>query len=319
MNWRDILRQNFTDWEKLATFLEWSEKERAEVLPRSHFPLNLPLRLAQKIQKGTLNDPILKQFLPTKQELIVTEGFSPDPLAELERKGRKLLHKYQGRALLIATSACAMHCRYCFRQNLDYAVDQQGFEPELEMIRADSTLSEIILSGGDPLSLSNAVLEQLISKLSAIPHIQKIRFHTRFPIGIPERIDDAFIEMLGDARPQIYVVIHTNHPLELDTDVLASLKRLQRLGIPILNHAVLLRGINDDIETHAALCTRLIDNGIRPYYLNQLDRVQGSAHFEVPEHEGLDLISQLRLLLPGYAIPTYAKELPDQPHKTPII
>lgn len=317
--WRQIQRHNFTSWEKLATFLELSQEQIAKILKKSPFALNLPLRLAKKVEKGRLDDPILKQFLPVEEEKNLLPGYSLDPVSDQSfRQESKLLHKYQGRALLVCTSACAMHCRYCFRQNFNYDVEDKTFAKEIELIKNDISLKEIILSGGDPLSLSDEVLGSLLERLSSIEHIKRIRFHTRFPIGIPERIDESFLNLLKSIPKQIWFIIHANHPNELDSDLFERLKSLQKIGIPILNQAVLLKGVNDNIETLTKLCESLADNGVQPYYLHQLDRVQGADRFEVNEEDGLKLIEELTSKLSGYAVPKYVKEVAGQPSKSPM-
>lgn len=317
--WRQVLRQNFVDISKLADFLELDETQRKCLLARPRFTLNLPLRLANKIGKGTLDDPILKQFLPTVSENQDSLGFVNDPVGDNScRKANKLIEKYHGRVLLVATSACAMHCRYCFRQHFDYEVIDKTFDNELKLIQADDSINEVILSGGDPLSLDDRILENLLRRLSAIPHIRKVRFHTRFPIGIPERLDKAFCEMLKSIPLQFWFVIHANHPRELDEDVLKALKGLQYLGIPVLNQSVLLQGVNDCADTLTELSEVLIDHGITPYYLHQLDRVQGAAHFEVSESKGEALVEEMAARLPGYAVPRYVKEVPGMKSKTVI-
>jgi EF-P beta-lysylation protein EpmB len=319
--WRRIQRENFTDWEKLLAFLQLDPHSSESVLlPRSKFPLNVPERLAKKIAKGNWEDPVLLQFLPTVQELKSSPLFVLDPVADSTfRKKPKLLHKYHGRALLICTSACAMHCRYCFRQHFDYETVDKLFEEELEEIAKQPSLSEILLSGGDPLSLSDAQLRHLLHKLNQIPHLKRIRFHTRFPIGIPERIDESFLQLLHSSSKQIIFVIHCNHPNEFDEEIFQSIKKIQRLGIPVLSQSVLLCNINDNVEALKKLFLLLSDNGIIPYYLHQLDRVQGTMHFEVPEEKGKQLMSQLGALVPGYALPKYVREIPNQPQKTPLI
>ncbi|MBS0603686.1 MAG: EF-P beta-lysylation protein EpmB [Verrucomicrobia bacterium] len=319
--WRQIQRENFTDWKKLLNFLELDLDQAEQVLnPRSKFPLNVPLRLVQKIAKGDWNDPVLRQFLPTLKELEPSPLFVLDPVAdEQSRKTPKLLHKYHGRALLVCTSACAMHCRYCFRQHFDYETADKLFKDELEEIANEPSLSEILLSGGDPLSLSDAQLKHLLGELDQIPHLKRIRFHTRFPMGIPERIDDSFVSLLSSLKKQVIFVIHCNHPGEFDDEIFKRLKKIQHLGIPVLTQTVLLKGINDDVETLKKLFLLLIDNGIIPYYLHQLDRVQGSAHFEVSEEEGKQLMAALETLLPGYALPKYVREIAGQPKKTQIL
>lgn len=317
--WKQILRTNFTDPSRLAHFLELDEIQRRQIIDRPRFILNLPLRLAKKIPKRTLEDPILKQFLPTVEEHISSTRYSMDPVGDGPcRISGKLLHKYQGRMLLVCTSACAMHCRYCFRKHFDYSTDVQLFDNELKIILEDESVNEIILSGGDPLSLDDRVLENLLTRLAAIPHIKKVRFHTRFPIGIPERLDQAFIGLLQSIPLQFWFVIHVNHPRELDSDVLAALKFLQKVGIPILNQFVLLKGINDDIKVLEELCGTLVDHGIMPYYMHQLDHVQGASHFEVSEAEGKLLEDELTKRLPGYAVPRYVKEIPGMPSKNRI-
>ena len=268
--------------------------------------------------KGNWEDPLLCQFLPTLEELKVSPLFVLDPVADGNaRKKPKLLHKYNGRALLVCTSACAMHCRYCFRQHFDYETQDKLFQEELEEIAKEPSLSEILLSGGDPLSLSDAQLQHLIHQLSNIPHIKRIRFHTRFPMGIPERIDESFLKILADCPKQIIFVIHCNHPSEFDEEIFRRLKTIQQLGIPILTQSVLLRKVNDNIETLKQLFELLVDNGIIPYYLNQLDRVQGAAHFEVSEQEGIQLMQQLGALLPGYESPNTSWKSPATLAKPP--
>ncbi len=318
--WRQIQRENFTDWKKLLTYLELDlTAAESIVLQSSKFPLNIPKRLAQKIDRGNWEDPILCQFLPTLKEQEPSPLFVLNPIGDEEsRKTSKLLHKYHGRALLVCTSACAMHCRFCFRQHFPYETEVKPFDKELEEIAKDPSLNEIILSGGDPLSMSNAQLERLFNDLGAISHLKKIRFHTRFPMGIPERIDEEFLQILKSCPKQVIFIVHCNHPKEFDADVFQSLKKVQKLGIPILTQSVLLKGINDDVATLQELFSLLVDNGILPYYLHQLDRVQGAAHFEVSEAKGLELMQQVATLLPGYALPKYVREIAGEPMKTPV-
>ena len=313
--WRQIQRSNFVSWESLLDYLELNGKRVSTA-----FPLNLPLRLAQKIQKGNLKDPILLQFLPSSNEHIQNKSFSQDPVSDQAmRRSEKLLHKYQGRALLLCSSACAMHCRYCFRQNYPYETNTKDFDHELTIIQNDPTIKEIILSGGDPLSLSDSRLHELITLLDAIPHLNLLRFHTRFPIGIPERITPEFLKLLSSIRLQTIFVIHINHSNELDADIRGALKKIQRLGIPILTQTVLLKDINDQMIVLKTLFEKLINVGIIPYYLHQLDRVQGAGHFEVPKERGIKLIQELRKTLPGYAVPQYVQEIPGKTSKTQVL
>jgi len=313
--WRTLLRNNFTRIESLADFLELNEEQRAQLIIRSNFPLQVPLRLAKKMGKGTLEDPLVKQFLPLSQELQIHPNFTSDPVCDaLSQEEGKLLHKYEGRVLLLCTSACAMHCRYCFRQHFPYD-SSKGFEKELAHIEQDLSIHEVILSGGDPLSLSDETLAQILKPLAKLPHIRRIRFHTRFPIGIPERIDERFLSLIAEIPQQIYIVIHCNHPRELDEEIFARLKALQCLGCLVLNQAVLLKGVNDEVTTLCELAELLANHGILFYYLHQLDRVQGTAHFEVEVDKGRALFAAMAKQLPGYAVPKYVQEIPGEPNK----
>lgn len=308
--WRQIQKETYTNISALCSFLELGPELRQHVLEKARFPLMVPRRLAEKMAKGTIDDPIFRQFVPLAEELRSAQGFVRDPVADATfQRQSKLLHKYQGRALLLCTGACAMNCRFCFRQNFAYDTEGKGFAEELSEIAQDTSLEEIILSGGDPLSLSNEVFGALIDGIAAISHVQRLRIHTRFPVGIPERIDDGFLEILGSMRMQGFFLIHINHPRELDADVIQACKRVQRLGIPVLSQSVLLKGVNDDVPTLKALFEAFIRCGIVPYYLNQLDRVSGAAHFEVPEEKGAAMIEQLKAQLPGYGVPRYVKEV----------
>lgn len=317
--WRQAQRKTFTDWKKLAEFLELDPSYHIQIAEIAHFPLNLPYRLAAKIQKNCWDDPILMQFLPTVKETQPQEGYVVDPVGDTNsRTCAKLLHKYEGRALLITTSACAMHCRYCFRRNFPYENQDKTFAEELSIIQNDPSIREIILSGGDPLSLSNELLGSLLRRLDAIPHITKIRFHSRFPIGIPERIDEELLSILSSLSKQVVFIAHINHAREVDEDVAFALKKLQRLGIPVLNQSVLLKGVNDSVEVMKELLEKLTDNGIIPYYIHQLDKALGASHFETPEDTGKALFTQLAKELPGYSIPRYVKEVAGAPSKTII-
>lgn len=317
--WRQVQKTNFTRIEPLLDFLELSEEKRKRILTRPKFALNIPVRLAAKMEKNCWNDPIFKQFVPVSDELDGSFGI-PEPLQDQKfRQSQKLLKKYKGRALLLTTGACAMHCRFCFRQNFPYETEEKSFQKELALLALNPTISEIILSGGDPLSLSDGSLASLFHSFEEIPHVRRIRFHTRFPIGIPERIDESFLAILQASSKQIFFVIHCNHPKELDLEVAASLKKVQKLGISVLNQSVLLKGVNDDEKTLLDLSEVLVNNGIVPYYLHLHDYVQGTGHFNVSDQRGVELIRFLQENLSGYGVPHLVREEPGQLSKTFIL
>ena len=294
MPWQKLLHQNITSVENSYS---------------SPFPTYIPKRLFEKITGNTEEDPIARQFLPMKEEAAITPSFCPDPLSETSfLVTPRLLHKYQKRVLFMTTSACAMHCRFCFRRCFSHAKGETCFDEELDWLKAHTDIEEIILSGGDPLSLPDHILIKLFHSLSTIPHIKTVRIHTRFPIGIPERIDESFLSCLAVLNLQKVLVLHTNHPLELDQDVREKMHLLHAKGVLLLSQTVLLKGVNDRVAILEELMRRLIDCRILPYYLHQLDRVQGTGHFEVSEEEGHRLVTALRERLPGYAVPRYVKE-----------
>jgi EF-P beta-lysylation protein EpmB len=268
-------------------------------------------------------DPLLRQVLPVGVELEAVPGYVADALGEGEaRLAPGLLQKYAGRALLIATGLCAVHCRYCFRRHYPY--DDEPRRPDewqaaLDAIAADPSLHEVLLSGGDPLMLGDRRLGELCRRLADIGHLRRLRIHTRLPIVLPERITDGLLDLLTGSRLTPFVVVHANHPNEVAADCAAALRRLVRSGLTVLNQAVLLRGVNDDADTLADLCERLADLGVVPYYLHQLDRVAGAAHFAVSEDRGRALVAKLRARLPGYAVPTYVREIPGEPCKVPLL
>ena len=297
------------------------------LLPAAHaatrqFPLLVPRGYVARMEWGNPQDPLLLQVLPLGAELLETPGFTADAVGDqAARKAPGLLQKYAGRVLLITTGACAIHCRYCFRRHYAYSAEPHtlaDWQPALDVIREDSSVHEVLLSGGDPLLLTDARLAQLISAIEDIPHVQRLRFHTRLPIVLPERITSELIERLQQSRLTCLFVVHANHAQELQGECAATLRRMQQSGITLLNQAVLLRGINDEIQAQIALNESLINLGVIPYYLHQLDRVQGVAHFEVSEAQGRALIAELRPHLPGYAVPEYVREVAGVAHKSPL-
>jgi len=283
------------------------------------FGLLVPRAYVAKMTPGDPHDPLLRQVLPLAEELDDTAGFSDDPVEESASEvSPGLLKKYPGRVLMITTPACAVHCRYCFRRRFPYRhvpLPHAAVRTAVAQVAADPTIEEVILSGGDPLTLHDESLAELARRLAEIRHLHRLRIHTRLPIVIPERVTDDLVAWLTGTRLVPVVVVHANHPRELDAPVASSLARLIDAGVAVLNQAVLLRGVNDDVDTLVELCRRLVDQRVIPYYLHQLDRVSGAAHFEVPAECGRELVRQLRTRLPGYAVPRYVREVPGEPNK----
>ena len=276
----------------------------------------------KRIEVGNPRDPLLLQVLPVADEEQSVTGFVSDPTGDLQAQSTEgLLRKYTGRAPLVLNGTCAIHCRYCFRREFPYDLAPKSlaaWEPAFEEIAADETLSEVILSGGDPLIWNDHKLRQLIDRIEQIPHVQRLRIHSRIPIVLPSRITEELIQALRKTRLHVVMVIHSNHRNELQGDCLDQLALLQQQGIPLLNQAVLLRGVNDSVEALVDLCEHCANIGVMPYYLHQLDRVSGASHFEVPMEEGKKLVEELRERLPGYAVPRYVQEVPGALSKQPI-
>ncbi|MEM9825735.1 MAG: KamA family radical SAM protein [Planctomycetota bacterium] len=319
-SWRTEVRQALRTTAAVRQFV--GLENEAPATPERAFATFVPRPWARRIRRGDPDDPLLRQVLVDAREGDSVDGFVTDPVGdECSSVGGGLLHKYTGRALLITTAACGIHCRYCFRREFPYsqhASRGSGYRSALAQIRRDDSIREILLSGGDPLMLDDNSLGQLTDQLAGIDHLRRIRYHTRMPVAIPSRITDAWIKMVTASRLRHWVVIHANHPAEFDAEVCAALGRIIDAGIPVLNQAVLLAGVNDRFDVLRDLCELLIDVGVQPYYLHQLDRATGTAHFEVSVETGKHLMSQLREVLPGYAVPQYVAEIPAQKHKTPL-
>ncbi len=280
------------------------------------FPLRVPGGFAQRMRAGDTNDPLLRQVLPTTEELRDVAGYSADPVGDLNAMiAPGVLHKYHGRALLIVTGACAIHCRYCFRRAYPYSshsVSRRDFQAAVNALDSDPTIEEVILSGGDPLTLSNEKLAALIDALTAITHIKRIRIHTRIPVVLPERIDSTLLDLLARCAKPIVVVIHCNHAQEIDDSVAAAVAELSNIGATLLNQSVLLRGVNDSVDALVELSECLFDIGILPYYLHQLDPVAGAAHFNVDNSRAIELIDAVTARLPGYLVPRLVREIPGE-------
>jgi EF-P beta-lysylation protein EpmB len=284
------------------------------------FPLRVPRELVARMRRGDANDPLLRQFAPAADEVQPAAGWSRDPLGEAGASPVPgVLHKYRGRVLLVVTGTCPVHCRYCFRRHFpygDHALSDEALERAIDYVRADASIHEVILSGGDPLSLDDDALAVLDAKLSAIQHVRRLRIHTRWPIAIPARVNDTLLEWLGRSRLRPLVVVHANHAAEIDDSVCAALAKLRALGLTVLNQSVLLRGVNDSAEALCALSEALDEAGVLPYYLHLLDPVEGAAHFAVGVGEARALVREVASLLPGYLVPRLVREEAGQPGKT---
>jgi EF-P beta-lysylation protein EpmB len=320
--WQQLWREAVTDPLELLRLLGLSA-QAPQLLPAADtgFPLRVPHGFVDRMRRGDAADPLLLQVLPQAAELGEVPGFTRDAVGDLAaRAASGVLHKYDGRALLIATGSCAVHCRYCFRRHFPYAEETAAanrWQLALEHLRADASIGEVILSGGDPLSLSTPKLAELGDALASIGHVRRLRIHTRLPVVLPERIDPEFADWLSALPLQKVVVLHANHPNEIDDNVAAACLRLREAGATVLNQAVLLRRVNDDAQALIGLSERLFDAGVLPYYLHQLDRVAGAAHFEVDDERAHALIEAMRVHLPGYLVPRLVREVAGAPYKLP--
>jgi EF-P beta-lysylation protein EpmB len=313
-DWKRLWREAIRDPQELLGLLGLDgQVPGLSAEAAGQFPLRVPRGFMARMRPGDPHDPLLRQVLPLDEELRPMPGFGLDAVGDAAAKAATgLIHKYRGRALLIATGSCAVHCRYCFRRHFPYAEETAAsgqWREAVEAIRADASLDEVILSGGDPLSLSTPKLAELTAQLATIPHLRRLRIHTRLPVVLPERIDAEFTDWLRALPWPVAVVIHANHANEFDADVDAAMARLRAANATLLNQAVLLRGVNDSAEALAALCERGYAAGVLPYYLHQLDRVQGAAHFEISDDDARALHRALIDRLPGYLVPKLVREV----------
>ena len=324
LRWQQAWREAVRDPRELLAMLGLDAlAEGLSDAAASQFPLRVPRGFVARMRHGDPTDPLLRQVLPILDEDRIVPGFALDAVGDgAARRGGGVIHKYNGRALLIATGSCAVHCRYCFRRHYPYAEDTAaaaGWREAVETIRADASIHEVILSGGDPLSLADHKLAELTDALRGIPHLRRLRIHTRLPIVLPERVDAGLLAWLRGLPWPVAIVVHANHANEFDAAVDAAMAALRDAGATLLNQAVLLRGVNDSLEALADLCERGHAAGVLPYYLHQLDRVAGAAHFEVDDAQALALHAALAARLPGYLVPRLVREVAGAPGKTPLV
>ncbi|WP_243041543.1 EF-P beta-lysylation protein EpmB [Dyella sedimenti] len=321
-DWRALWRDAITDPHELLAAVGLEHLAGRLPPDDAGFALRVPRGFVARMRRGDAADPLLLQVMPQLAELDRVDGFGTDAVGDLAaRPAQGVLHKYQGRALLIASGSCAVNCRYCFRRHFPYGEEMAAagqWRKALEHVRQDASISELILSGGDPLALATGKLEELGRGLAGIPHVIRLRIHTRLPVVLPERIDESFVRWLAGLPLQKVVVLHANHANEFDAGVDAACARLREAGATLLNQSVLLRGVNDDADTLATLSERLFAAGVLPYYLHQLDRVQGAAHFEVDDARALALAEAIRHRLPGYLVPKLVREVGGEASKRPL-
>lgn len=322
--WQQEMIESFRTLSSLLEFLNISNFKLTEELNKSpQFPLIVPKSFAEKMKKGKRTDPLLLQVLPKNLELINNPSFTSDPVGDFSAKTENgIIHKYKNRVLLPITGNCAINCRYCFRQHYPYeetTYNSERFKQSLNYIIEHPKINEVILSGGDPLSLSDATLESILNELNNLEQISVIRFHTRFPVVIPSRLTKELSHILSQSNKQLIFVFHINHPNEIDEVFQTQLNKFRTEQMICLNQAVLLKDINNSALVLSELSKKLVSYGILPYYLNQLDKVSGATHFEVPIEEGKQLVSELRKTLSGYMIPRYIQEISGETSKRIIL
>jgi len=322
LSWQQQLQSVITDPKELLHLLELDPNlNHAATLASRQFPLRAPHAFVDRMERGNPNDPLLMQVLPIQEELIAQSGYSADPLLEQGNQQAGLIQKYHGRVLLLVNGHCAVNCRYCFRRHFPYEdnrLNKTQWLEVIEQIKSDSTVEEVIYSGGDPLASSDRQLRWLTEQITAIPHIKRLRIHSRLPVVIPDRVNAECIDWLTQHDLQTIFVLHINHPNEIDHHLQAAIKRLGDAGITLLNQAVLLKGINDSAEVLKALSDQLFATGVLPYYLHLFDPVAGAAHFDVPLTEATILHDELLACLPGYLVPKLVKEIAGESSKTPV-
>src|SRR3989338_6472649 len=320
MTWQQSLSQSLISFEELCAFLKLDLKALSTTYAAiQSFPLRVPREFLSRMEKNNPNDPLLLQVLPQAIEMQNTIGFTKDPLQEQTQNPIPgLLHKYPNRVLLTLTGACAVHCRYCFRRHFPYENNlpsKINWQRELMYIANREKIDEVILSGGDPLVLKDNLLAEFITQLETIKHVKRVRLHTRLPIMIPARVTDELVSLLSQSRFQVIIVLHCNHANEIDEAVKNAVLKCRRALITVLNQSVLLKNINDNADALVNLSKRLFDMGVLPYYLHWLDKVEGSAHFDVPTEKADALMVEIKKQLPGFLVPKLAREIPGALHK----
>ena len=321
-NWQKELALSFTDPVKLLEYLQIDPAEYAlDAQARRLFPMRVPRHFVRLMRVRDPSDPLLLQIMPNRAEFESPTGYVTDPLEEQDNQQPGLLHKYKSRVLMIVRGGCAVNCRYCFRRHFPYADNSpslQQLQDNLSMIATDRDINEVILSGGDPLMAKDPHLARLAKDISAIPHVKRLRIHTRLPVVLPERIDNQFVQWFSELELQRILVLHINHANEVSPQLAERLASLQRAGVTLFNQAVLLKGVNDSVDTQVALSEALFAAGIMPYYLHVLDKVQGAAHFDISDALARELMHGMLAKLPGFLVPKLVREEAGKTAKSPI-
>ncbi len=322
-SWQKALANAISQPRELLTLLNLDPQQLSDEFDiDSPFPLKVPHSFVARMKKGQPKDPLLLQILPLNKEKLKIAGYGVDPVGDLASMSTPgVIKKYPGRALLVATGACGVHCRYCFRRHFPYSSANPAADnwlPAINDILHDNSINEVILSGGDPLCLSNDRLRNLMVKLENIPHLKRIRIHSRLPIVLPERVDEGLVSCLSDVKLKKIIVLHINHANEINNTVKDAMRRVAAANAVLFNQSVLLRGVNDNSQTLITLSETLFETGITPYYLHMLDKVQGAGHFHVSDNSARLLMKALRKSLPGYLVPRLVREELNQACKTPM-
>lgn len=323
-SWQQLLSESVTSPEELLRRLELPEEPWLAAARQGHrlFSVRVPEPFLARMKKGNPADPLLRQVLPLAEETARAPGFVSDPLEEsgaIATTG--LIRKYRSRALLMVTGQCAINCRYCFRRHFPY--DEQRLNPDdrqrvIDTLGASPEINEVIFSGGDPLAVNDRLLAQWATAIAGIPHIRRLRLHTRLPVVIPQRVCNELLKWLSTTPLQVVIVLHVNHPAEIDTATRRALGYLRAAGATLLNQSVILRGVNDRASVLEELSETLFEAGVLPYYLHAFDPVAGAHHYDVPDEEARNLVRELLSRLPGFLVPKLVREEPGKESKTPI-
>lgn len=328
-----IANKMHISWQKELANVVTDPKELLELLSidpntylhhfkaRQLFPVRVPRPFIKKMKKGDISDPLLKQVMPLSNEFKITDGFTTDPLEEHDTVAKGLLHKYKHRVLMIVKAGCAVNCRYCFRRHFPYqdnSPSKNDWQEALNYIGKHAEINEVIFSGGDPLMANDNHLSWLVAQIETIPHVTRLRIHTRLPVVIPQRVTPALVSLLENSRLKSTIVLHINHANEINQELVDALEPLRTARIPLFNQSVLLKGVNDNAKVLSALSEKLFDCGIQPYYLHMFDKVQGVAHFEVEEQTAINIVNETLAILPGFLMPKLVREIAGEANKTPI-